>query len=178
MLPEPRNHSKDASINVFVAISDKAPNPKSQSKAIYAPQRHVHRAPADFVSPFNATVVDLLQASGAQVIGKTNCDEFGMGSLNVDSVHGPVVNPFQLPWETRERRSAGGSSGGSAAAVAAGLCDVCVSLTCPSAPAHLPQCIRYRYRRFRPSPSSILWRRWLKTIVWPAQSMGHRSLRG
>ncbi|KAF8916134.1 amidase signature domain-containing protein [Mucidula mucida] len=50
----------------------------------------------DFVSPFNATVVDLLQASGAQVIGKTNCDEFGMGSLNVDSVHGPVVNPFQL----------------------------------------------------------------------------------
>ena len=84
---------------------------------------------ADYVSPVNATVVDLLQASGAQIIGKTNCDEFGMGSLNINSAHGPVINPFQhpessLPWTQREQRSAGGSSGGSAAAVAAGLCDV------------------------------------------------------
>lgn len=83
---------------------------------------------ADFKSPYNATVVDLLESAGAQILGKTNCDEFGMGSLNLNSVHGPVVNPFQHPssvasWEERERHSAGGSSGGSAAAVAAGLCD-------------------------------------------------------
>lgn len=50
-------------------------------------------------------------------------------SLNVNSIHGPVVNPYHspneksVPWAERERRSAGGSSGGSAAAVAAGMCD-------------------------------------------------------
>ncbi|CAL1714476.1 unnamed protein product [Somion occarium] len=74
----------------------------------------------NFHSPFDATVVQLLRSAGADIIGKANCDEFGMGSLNVYSVHGPVVNPH----EPNERRSAGGSSGGSAAAVAAGMCDV------------------------------------------------------
>lgn len=100
---------------------------------------------AEFTSPFDATIVELLRDNGATLVGKTNCDEFGMGyarpsygfrestqthcsSLNTYSVHGPVVNPFQAadasaPWEQRERRSAGGSSGGSAAAVAAGFCD-------------------------------------------------------
>ncbi|KAH8996131.1 amidase signature domain-containing protein [Lactarius hatsudake] len=86
----------------------------------------------DFTSPFDATVVQLLSNSGATIIGKTNCDEFGMGSLNIHSVHGPVINPYQHPasaveWHVRERRSAGGSSGGSAAAVAAGMCDVALA---------------------------------------------------
>ncbi|KIM90174.1 hypothetical protein PILCRDRAFT_174051 [Piloderma croceum F 1598] len=86
----------------------------------------------DFTSPFNATVVDLLQDAGAQIIGKTNCDEFGMGSLNTHSVYGPVVNPYSTPsdsapWVERERRSAGGSSGGSAAAVAEGMCDAALA---------------------------------------------------
>ncbi|KAI9440754.1 amidase signature enzyme [Lactarius indigo] len=86
----------------------------------------------DFKSPFDATVVQLLSGSGATIIGKTNCDEFGMGSLNIHSVHGPVVNPYQHPanaveWHGRERRSAGGSSGGSAAAVAAGMCDAALA---------------------------------------------------
>ncbi|KAJ8591548.1 amidase signature enzyme [Rhizopogon salebrosus TDB-379] len=91
-----------------------------------------------FTSPFDATAVELLKAGGANIIGKANCDEFGMGqadpslyqlSLNVNSIHGPVVNPHRtlsekfIPWAERERRSAGGSSGGSAAAVAAGMCD-------------------------------------------------------
>lgn len=80
-------------------------------------------------SPFDATVVRLLRGAGAHVIGKANCDEFGMGSLNEHSVHGPVTNPFQAHNATDtvrdnvERRSAGGSSGGSAASVAAGMCD-------------------------------------------------------
>ncbi|KAI5832595.1 amidase signature enzyme [Schizophyllum commune Tattone D] len=89
----------------------------------------------NFTSPFDATVVRLLKENGADIVGKTNCDEFGMGSLNIHSVHGPVVNPFE-PWPAEEetlgvpeawlhrgkRFSAGGSSGGSAAAVAAGMC--------------------------------------------------------
>ncbi|KAK0466847.1 amidase signature domain-containing protein [Desarmillaria tabescens] len=84
-----------------------------------------------FVPPFDATVVKLLEDAGAVTLGKTNCDEFGMGSLNVHSIHGSVVNPFQHPsssvaWEKRERRSAGGSSGGSAAVVAAKMCDAAI----------------------------------------------------
>lgn len=77
----------------------------------------------DFASPFDATVVSLLSDAGATILGKTNCDEFGMGSMNVHSVHGPVVNPFDLSGPSSSR-VAGGSSGGSAAAVAAGMCDV------------------------------------------------------
>ncbi|KAH9479300.1 Glutamyl-tRNA(Gln) amidotransferase subunit A, mitochondrial [Psilocybe cubensis] len=78
----------------------------------------------DFISPFDATVVKILQDSGADIIGKTNCDEFGMGSLNIHSTHGPVKNPVGLYQVNGlvEERSAGGSSGGSAAAVAAGIC--------------------------------------------------------
>jgi aspartyl-tRNA(Asn)/glutamyl-tRNA(Gln) amidotransferase subunit A len=69
----------------------------------------------DYVSPFDATVVEKLAAAGAVCLGKTNCDEFAMGSSNEHSHFGPVRNP----WD----RAAipGGSSGGSAAAVAAGL---------------------------------------------------------
>ncbi|KAJ3554845.1 hypothetical protein NM688_g2898 [Phlebia brevispora] len=83
----------------------------------------------DFKSPFHATVVQLLREAGATLVGKANCDEFGMGSLNLYSVHGSVVNPYQpgsstIPWSDRQRRSAGGSSGGSAAAVASGMCHV------------------------------------------------------
>lgn len=68
---------------------------------------------ADYMSPFNATVVTRLLDSGAITIGKLNCDEFGMGSANVSSAYGPVKNP----WDTDA--TPGGSSGGSAAATAA-----------------------------------------------------------
>jgi aspartyl-tRNA(Asn)/glutamyl-tRNA(Gln) amidotransferase subunit A len=69
----------------------------------------------NYVSPFDATVVEQLNAAGAVTLGKLNCDEFAMGSSNENSYFGPVRNP----WD----RSAvpGGSSGGSAAAIAAGL---------------------------------------------------------
>ena len=71
---------------------------------------------SNFKSPYSATAVSRLIEEGAIIIGRQNCDEFGMGSTNENSAFSPVLNPNNI------NHVAGGSSGGSAASVKAGLC--------------------------------------------------------
>ncbi|XP_077145744.1 glutamyl-tRNA(Gln) amidotransferase subunit A, mitochondrial isoform X1 [Ranitomeya variabilis] len=91
-----------------------------------------------YIPPYNATVVQRLLDHGAVLMGKTNLDEFGMGSGSTDSIFGPVKNPWSFSKKYREKRNdccpdddensdwviTGGSSGGSAASVSAGTCYV------------------------------------------------------
>ena len=75
---------------------------------------------ANFTSPYDATVTERLNAAGTVLLGKTNMDEFAMGSSNDSSYFGPVLNPWNTDCVP------GGSSGGSAAAVSARLCPATV----------------------------------------------------
>ena len=74
-----------------------------------------------YVSPYSATVVERVLEADAVIIGRTNCDEFAMGSSNENSAYGPVGNPAD------PAKVPGGSSGGAAASVAAGICHIALA---------------------------------------------------
>jgi aspartyl-tRNA(Asn)/glutamyl-tRNA(Gln) amidotransferase subunit A len=113
-------------LNAFTWVSDRvapggAPGrlPPLAVKDLFCtegvPSQSGSRILEGYCPPYSASVVEQLEGAGAPLLGKTNQDEFAMGSSTENSAYGPTLNP----WD--RRRVPGGSSGGSAAAVAAGL---------------------------------------------------------
>ena len=112
----------DRDIHAFLHVGDPGPGTpiavKDNIVTTDMPTTCASRILSGFVSPFDATAVQRLRGAGFRVIGKTNLDEFAMGSSTEHSAFGVTRNPWDLS------RVAGGSSGGSAAAVAAGMVPV------------------------------------------------------
>jgi aspartyl-tRNA(Asn)/glutamyl-tRNA(Gln) amidotransferase subunit A len=122
-----------------------------------------------FTSPFNATVVEQLEKAGAIVAGKTNLDEFGMGSHSIHSHFGPVKS---ARCGDAGHLSAGGSSGGSAVAVATDQCYSYVMCRLPCVASNDKQCYRDGHWRICP-PSCCVYRdSWIQAVIRVGLSMG------
>lgn len=122
--------AKDKDIHAFLEVFDNAKSYGSgplSGKTIALKDNLLfegHKASAgskileNYIATYDATVVKKLKEAGAIIVGRTNCDEFAMGSSTENSAYGVTKNPHDL------ERVSGGSSGGSAAAVAAGMVDM------------------------------------------------------
>ena len=127
-----RARSATDELNAYVWVAEKAGEPMDGElggvpiaiKDLFCtagvPSQAGSRILEGYRPPYSATVVERLTAAGTVLLGKTNQDEFAMGSSNENSAYGPVLNP----WD--HTRVPGGSSGGSAAAVAAGLAPLAI----------------------------------------------------
>jgi aspartyl-tRNA(Asn)/glutamyl-tRNA(Gln) amidotransferase subunit A len=122
-LSRERSLSQAAKVDAMVAKGDALPplagvpvGIKDVLTMVGSPATAGSKILQGYMPAYDATVVTKLEAAGAVLLGKLNCDEFAMGSSNENSAYGPVLNPQALD------RVPGGSSGGSAAAVAAGFC--------------------------------------------------------